>query len=60
MGVLIELLNDTAVVGIAVLMYPFLRRFSEGWLLLGTLVCGSLKPVLHGEQSRHAVIHRCE
>ena len=29
-GVVIELFNDIAVVGIAVLLYPLLRRFSEG------------------------------
>lgn len=30
LGVVIELLNDIAVVGIAVLLYPLLRRVSEG------------------------------
>ena len=30
MGTLIELVNDLAVIGIAVLLYPFLRKASEG------------------------------
>jgi hypothetical protein len=30
LGVVIELLNDIAVVGIAVLLYPLLRRYNEG------------------------------
>jgi hypothetical protein len=29
-GVLIELVNDMAVIGIAVMLYPLLRKFSEG------------------------------
>ncbi len=29
-GVLIELVNDIAVIGIAVMLYPLLRKFSEG------------------------------
>lgn len=30
LGVLVELINDIAVIGIAVMLYPLLRKFSEG------------------------------
>ena len=51
-GVLLELVNHTAVVGIAVVMYPILKRYSER-LAMGYVAARSIEAVLFAVATMH-------